>query len=110
MREPIEVFVRFLGRFADDRHVQVATNHFRDLAKRHTFFRDTVIGSPLGTFFKSEPEERRRIKSVHGRPAVAPVADVSGSSFFARYINKGRNKTVIAVAMDRWRKTNHGHT
>ena len=70
MREPIEVFVRFLGRFANDRHVQAAANDFSDFSKRHTFFSDTVIVSARGAFFQSEPEQAGGIKSMHGGPAI----------------------------------------
>ena len=73
MREPPEVVRCFLGGLTDDRHVQTAADHARDVSERHALFADPVIDS-CRTFLKHEPVEMSSIEAVHGRPAIEPVA------------------------------------
>jgi hypothetical protein len=44
---------------------------------------------------------------MHRAPAIRTIADESRNALRACEVNQGRNEGMIAVAMNRWRKTNH---
>ena len=51
------------------------------------------------------PVKTDSIEPVHRGPAIEPVADIHRNALLTPEIDEARNKAVIAVAMDRWRKT-----
>ena len=102
--EPAEMLGRLFRRLRDDRNIQAAADHLRDLLERHAFFGDGVKRAALRAALEREPKDASRIEPMHGRPAVVPVADIGGDALFAREIDQARHEAVIAVAMNRRRQ------
>src|SRR5882757_9466382 len=109
MPEPAKVAGCFLARLADDRHIQAAADHAGDVSQRNPLFGERVIAVSRGTFLKHEPVEPRGIEPMHRGPAVEPLAHIGRYALFTRDPDQVRDEGVIAVAMDRWRKTDHRH-
>jgi hypothetical protein len=59
---------------ADHRQVQVATDGLSDVPEWHALLADSVQ-SQASRGFRGQPEQARRVESVHGRPTVRSVAD-----------------------------------
>src|SRR5262249_61102250 len=88
-----------LLRFANHRHVQAATDHFRDFSRRHSFVLDPLIAGSRRPLLQHEVVETGRIEPVHGGPAVEPVTYIGRLALFARDLDQPRAESVLAVAM-----------
>ncbi len=106
-REPAKMAGRLLGRIADDRQVQAAPDHGGDVSEGHALLGDRVIAAPAGAVFEREPIDTRGVEPMHGGPAVKAFADIGRDTLLARHGDEARDKAVVAMAMDRGRKTHH---
>src|SRR5262249_27685244 len=104
-----KVVAGFVGRLADDGNVQTAADNVCQLSERHTLVSDAMVASSGRILFQSKSEQTCSIEPVHSRPAVEPVVDAGGDVPFSRYVDENRDQRVIAIAMDRGRKTNNRH-
>src|SRR5215475_2575056 len=108
-REPTKVVAGFVERLADDGNVQTAADNFSHLSERHTLVSDAMVASSGRILFQGKSEQTCSIEPVHSRPAVEPVVDAGRDALFSRYVDENRDQAMIAIAMDRGRKTNNRH-
>lgn len=90
--EKAELFLRLRGSLTSHRHLQAATNHFRNLLEWNPFFSNTVIHPTSRPALQCQPKQTCRIVPVDGRPSVHAISDVSRYPLGTRSIS-------IAVAI-----------
>ena len=64
-----------LGGDADDRQLQLAADDLSDLPERHALRARSVQSRASRGGLRRQPEQARRIESMHGGPAVGSIAD-----------------------------------
>jgi len=92
----------FLGRFGDNRNVQALADDFSDISKCDALFGNCVIPSPRSGLLECKPKKMGGIESVHGAPAITPVAHIRRNALFTRNADETWNEAMIAVAVDGW--------
>src|ERR1700730_15251095 len=71
-----EVVACFLGDDADNRQLQLAADDLSDVPERHALLAASVQSRASRGGFHGQPEQVRRIESMHGGPAVRAVTNV----------------------------------
>ncbi len=94
-REPAEVCVGVAFRDAYDRHVEMPSDHFGDLAERYAFFGNAVIHGVLGGAFERETVEARCIAAMHSGPPILSIADIRGNAALAGDPDEDRYEAVV---------------
>src|SRR5580704_13662074 len=64
---------------------------------------------PRRSLLQCKLEEMGGIESVYRRPAIESVADIRRDALFTCNADQQWNEAVIAVTVDRWWQTYHGH-
>jgi hypothetical protein len=105
--EPAEMFGRRLGSLGHNRHIQPAADQGGDVLEQHTLLGNRVITVAAGPPFNGKPVDGSRIQPVHRGPAVEPFADIGRHALFAREVDEVRYEAMVAVTMNRRRKTDH---
>src|SRR5215467_6001846 len=70
-----EVVACVRGLDADNRELQLAPDDLSDFPERHAFLAGSMQSRTGRGGFHSQPEQARRIESMHGGPAVRSIAD-----------------------------------
>ncbi len=65
-------------RYGNDGYFQSPADDFSNLAHRHALFGHSVIPRACFQILKRQSVKTGRIENMHGRPAVASIADISG--------------------------------
>src|SRR6266581_8694495 len=73
--EKAEVGARVRSLDADNRQLQLPADSLSDFPERHALLADSVQSRASRGGFHGQPEQARRIESMHGRPAVRSIAD-----------------------------------
>src|SRR6266566_5884420 len=73
--EEAEVGARVRSLDADNRQLQLPADSLSDFPERHALLADSVQSRASRGGFHGQPEQARRIESMHGRPAVRSIAD-----------------------------------
>ena len=67
-----------------------------------------MIAGACFTFLQREAIDPCSIEAMGCGPAVETISDIGGNAFLARDVDEDWNKTVVALAVRRWWKT-QGH-
>ena len=73
--EEAEVGARVLGGNADNRQLQLPADSLSDVPERHALLAGSMQSRTSRGGFRGQPEQARRIESMHGGPAVRSIAD-----------------------------------
>ncbi len=82
------------------RQAEVATHRLSDLHEGDPFVSDCVQHRPSRSGLDGEAGQAGSVASVHRRPTVGTVPDVSRHAVLAGDVDEGRNETLVTVAVD----------
>src|SRR5712691_5280720 len=73
--EEAEVGTRVRSLDADNRQLQLSADSLSDIPERYALLAGSMQSRTSRGGFRGQPEQARRIESMHGRPAVRSIAD-----------------------------------
>ena len=84
-----------------DGHIKVPADHLGDLPDRYALVGDRMQRRSGRSLVDARGEQAGRVEPMHGRPAVRPVAEVTGHTHGAGDSHQSRHEAVVAVAVIR---------
>jgi MmyB-like transcription regulator ligand binding domain len=100
-RQPTEMHNRLVRGNASHRNSQPLADCFCDGPHWNALFGSAMQARARCSFPQREPEQARRIKPMHRRPAVGTVADIGRKTLAASNFDQRRDKSMVACAVTR---------